>query len=71
MPNEKKIKAKIVEEGLTISKIAVEMGITPYTLGQKILGKTPMTISDARFLQKRLNIPDCDLAIYFFAEEVA
>lgn len=66
MPNEKKIKAKIMEEGLTIAKISSEMGITAYTLGQKILGKSPMTIHEARFLQQKLKISDNEIVSYFF-----
>jgi transcriptional regulator with XRE-family HTH domain len=66
VPNEKKIKARMIEEGLTIAKISTEMGITAYTLGQKILGKTPMTIHEARFLQQKLKISDNDIVTYFF-----
>lgn len=66
MPNGKKIKARILEEDLTIAKISSEMGITAYTLGQKILGKTPMTVCEARFLQQKLKIPDNDIVTYFF-----
>lgn len=68
MPNTNKIKAKIVEKGLTIGVIAAEMGITPYTLGQKILGKAPMTVQDAQFLQSRLEIADNELSVYFFSQ---
>ena len=66
MPNERKLKAKILEEGLTIAKISSEMGITAYTLGQKILGKSPMIIHEARFLQQKLKISDNDIGTYFF-----
>ncbi len=66
MPNTKKIKAKIVEQGLTIGKIADDMGISAYILGQKILGKSPMTVGEAHFLQNKLDIPNEELAIYFF-----
>lgn len=66
MPNEKKIKARILENGLTIAKISTEMGISAYTLGQKILGKSPMTIQEARFLQQKLKISDNKIIDYFF-----
>lgn len=66
MPNTNKIKAKIVEKGLTIGAIATEMGITPYILGQKILGKSPMTLSEAEFLQCKLEIADSEVSAYFF-----
>ena len=66
MPNTAKIKAKIVEKGLTIGAIATEMGISPYILGQKILGKSPMTVNEAHFLQRKLDIANEDLSSYFF-----
>lgn len=71
MPNEKKIKARIVELGLTIKQISYEMGLSAYTLGQKISGKTPMTLKEARQLQKILKIPDNDIPLYFFTQVVA
>ena len=71
MPNEKKIKARIVELGLTIKQISYEMGLSAYTLGQKISGKTPMTLKEARQLQKILKIPDNDIPLYFFTQAVA
>lgn len=71
MPNEKKIKARIVELGLTIKQISCEMGLSAYTLGQKISGKTPMTLKEARQLQNILKIPDNDIPLYFFTQVVA
>lgn len=66
MPNEAKIKGKIVEMGLTINHIAKEMNLTPYSLGKKIAGKARMTLEEARFLQRRLSISDEDIVSYFF-----
>lgn len=71
MPNEKKIKARILELGLSIKIIALEMDLSAYTLGQKISGKAPMSLKEARFLQKRLSIPDEEIVPYFFTREVA
>lgn len=71
MPNTDKLKGRIVEKRLTIAKIANEMGISAYILGQKILGKSPMTLGEAQFLQKRLDIADEELAVYFFTLDVA
>lgn len=66
MPNEKKIKARIYECNLTVRSIATEMGLSAYTLGQKIAGKARMTLKEARFLQTKLNIPDSEVTVYFF-----
>ncbi len=71
MPNEKKIKARIVELSLTIKILADEMGLSAYTLGQKISGKAPMTLKEARYLKDRLNIPDEEVVVYFFIRQVA
>ncbi len=71
MPNEKKIKARIVELGLTIGILADEMGLSAYTLGQKISGKSPMTLKEARYLKDRLNIADEEVVLYFFIRQVA
>lgn len=71
MPNEKKIKARICELGLSIKSIAVEMGLTAYTLGRKISGKAPMSLNEARILQIILQIPDSEVVLYFFTQKVA
>lgn len=71
MPNEKKIKARILELGLSIKILATEMGLTAYTLGQKIAGKAPMTLKEARYLKERLLIADNEVVIYFFISKVA
>lgn len=71
MPNEKKIKARIVELGLTIKQISCDMGLSAYTLGQKISGKAPMTLKEARMLQNILKIPDSEIPLYFFTHLVA
>ncbi len=68
MPNTNKIKARIVEKGLTIGKIANEMGISAYILGQKILGKSPMTLGEADQLQNILSISDDEYRSFFYAK---
>lgn len=71
MPNEKKIKARIVECGLTIGKISTEMNMCAYTLGRKISGKAIMSLPEAWQLMEILNIPDEDFKEYFFDFKVA
>lgn len=68
MVNSLKIKGKIVEQDTTISKLAAEMGLSAYSLGQKIGGKSIMTLDEADKLQNLLNIPDCEFKSYFFAQ---
>lgn len=65
--NTLKLKGRIVEMNTTISEIAKEMKLTPYTLGQKISGKTLMSLNEADELQRILKISDVDFRSYFFA----
>ena len=67
MVNTKKIKARLVELGTTISHISGDMDMTPYTLGRKIGNQSDMTLNEANKLQKLLDIPDDDFNAYFFA----
>lgn len=67
MVNTLKLKGRIVEMNTTISEIAKEMELTPYTLGQKISGKTLMSLDEADELQRILKISDADFLSYFFA----
>ena len=66
MVNTNKIKARIVEKGKTIAKIAGDMNLTPYTLGKKIRNQSAMTLKEADELQQILEIPDDDFCLYFF-----
>lgn len=66
MPNRNKIKGRIAEKGKTIQSIAREMQLTPYILGQKIAGKTKMSLVEANKLQQILEIPDEEFKVYFF-----
>ena len=67
MINSAKLKARIIEKGKTIGEVAPVIGLTPYTLGQKIAGKSEMTLKEADRLQQLLEISDSDFASYFFA----
>lgn len=71
MPNSRKLKARIFEKGLTIGAIAREMGLTAYTLGRKISGKSPMTLAEARKLMSILEIDESEFGDYFFTNQVA
>lgn len=66
MPNTKLIKSQMVKEEKTIQMLANEMGLSAYTLGQKLSGKAPLTIREARAIQRLLSIEDKDIPAYFF-----
>lgn len=67
MVNTLKLKGRIAEQDTTISKLASSMGLTAYSLGRKIGGRSIMTLDEANKLQNLLNISDNDFMSYFFA----
>ncbi len=61
-----KIKAKMVELGFNQSRLASELGIGASTLSQKLSEERRITISEARKIQKILQITDEEFCEYFF-----
>lgn len=70
MVDSRKIRAKIIELGLSRSQIAAELNISEHTLHNKISGLTPFKADEAYQLAKMLGVED-DMVPYFFASEVA
>ena len=70
--NINKLKGRIVERGLTISELAVKMGIDPSTLYRKISndGDT-MLVSEANKIVSILRLSSEDAIAIFFAGDVA
>ena len=66
MVNTNKIKARIIELGMTQSGVADSMGMAQATLNLKISGKRPLTIKDADKLISILNISKKEIGEYFF-----
>lgn len=62
-----KLRGRIVENRTTINELSQKLGMTPYTLGKKIAGKSPMTLKEASELQRELQIPAEEIPAYFFA----
>lgn len=71
MVNTNKLRARIVEQGSTIGRIADKLGISAYTMGRKIAGKTAMTLNEAFALKQLLEISDGEEGDYFFTPKVA
>lgn len=67
MPNGLKIRGRIVEQGLTLGKVAEMMGMSQPTLSQKIFGQRNMHLEEADRLGKLLGIPQEEYNDYFFA----
>ena len=71
MYNERKFKAKLVEAGLTVEKLAEIIGINQATLYRKIAGKSEFTRIEMQVIQKALHLSREDLCAIFFAEVLA
>lgn len=61
-------KAEIVRKGLTIESVATEMGIATGTLSQKLNGKYPITLIEAKKFKR---IVGSDLPIEILFEEAS
>ena len=65
MINTAKMKGRITEKETTIQNIAPEIPCTPYTLGQQIGNKVPMTLDTAEKLCEILDINTKITPLYF------
>lgn len=70
MINTAKVKGRITEKGKTIQIIAPQIPCSPYTLGQQINNKKPMTITTAEKLCKILDIGDEEFTEFFLQEKL-
>ncbi len=70
MINTAKMKGRITEKGRTIQNIAPEIPCTPYTLGQQIGNKVPMTLDTAEKLCEILDIEDVEFAEFFLQRKL-
>lgn len=66
MVNANKIKARIVELGLTQKDLAKALGVALPTINQKINNVRSMDIKEAFIIADVLQIPDEDFREYFF-----
>jgi len=72
MVNINKLKGKIVENDLTIEKLADEVGIDRSTLYRKINNKgESFTIKEADLIAKALNLTAAEVNAVFFSQFVA
>lgn len=71
MINTNKLKARIVELGLTQKALADALGVATPTISQKINNIRSMDVREAFIIAEVLKIPDEDFREYFFKEEIA
>lgn len=65
MLNTRKIKARLVELGLTQKDVAKALNIAPATASQKFNGIRPMSLQEARVLSRLLKLEKDDFGDYF------
>lgn len=70
MVDSRKIRARIIELGLSRQQIAAVLDISEHTLHNKISGLTQFKADEAYQLAKMLGVED-DMVPYFFVPEVA
>lgn len=66
MAKTNKLKALIVEQGLTQNKVAKAIGIDKTTLSRKINNSTPFTIEEAKQIAKLLKMSGEQATEIFF-----
>lgn len=63
----KNVKAEFARKGLTLELVAKELGITISTLSQKMNGKYPFTLNEAKAIK---NVLEVDIPLEILFEEV-
>lgn len=66
MLNKNKLKAKVIENGLTMEKVAKELDINVTTLYRKINGTSDFTRSEMHKIKDLLNLSVKDAVDIFF-----
>lgn len=66
MANTRKLKAKMVELGITQTDLAKRLGLAAPTVCQKINNIRPFSLKEADEVAEILHISDADFRTYFF-----
>lgn len=67
MLDEKKFKARLIEQGLTLTDVAKDIGINEATLYRKIKGKSDFFRNELSIIKKKLALSNDDFEAIFFA----
>lgn len=70
MINTAKINGRMAEKNETRQTLAPKIHCTPYTLGQQIINKKPMTITTAEKLAELLDITDEEFPEFFLHKKL-
>lgn len=71
MVNFRKIKARMLEMGITQKQIADILGCKTPTVAQKLNGIRPLRLEEANALGEALKLSDKEYYVYFFSPEHA
>lgn len=66
--NYSKLLGRVREYGMTQKELSRIIGINPATLNAKLRGKNVFTAQEIASICKTLEIPNCEIGVYFFAE---
>lgn len=67
MINTRKIQGRMRELGIRQADVAKTLGLAEPTVSQKINGRRPMDLDEAKKLAQMLHIEKCDFGVYFFS----
>ncbi len=67
MLNTNKIKGRMKELGFVQADVAKRLKLAELTVSQKINGKRPMDLNEARALAEMLHIDNSEFGTYFFS----
>lgn len=71
MLNSRKLKARMVELGLTLKDVADALSVNRSTASLKLNGHRPLYLEDAEKLCDLLHISASEFGAYFFTNEIA
>lgn len=66
-----KLKGKVVEQGMTMTAFAKEIGMDYSSLYRRLDGQISFTVSDVEVITKVLHLNNEDIVKIFFAKSVA
>ena len=69
--NERKLKARMIESGITSGMMAKLLGINPATLSKKMCGYTDFKRAEIQQMRLALSLSDADTSAIFFDDELA
>lgn len=69
--DEKKLKARMVERGVTCAMLAKLLGVNPATLSRKMCGRTDFKRAEIQQIRLALSLDDTEISSIFFADKLA